>query len=163
MMFSITIIQKTTLPEVRNVGYMPLHLDYYYQLMGDIYITQRKPDKARTVLDKFSTLGKNWSGHTNRMRALILEGDGNYTEAIEGYKGFYGNTFLLLYVMRDYFLFWRERFRVDYNIARLYEKMGDREKAEEHYEKFLELAKNADEGLVEVEDAKKRLASLKNE
>jgi len=34
------------------------------------------------------------------------------------------------------------------------------EKATEHYSKFLELWKNADPGIAEVEDTKKRLAEL---
>jgi hypothetical protein len=39
--------------------------------------------------------------------------------------------------------------------------MGKTTKAIEHYEKFLDLWKDADPGMVEVEDAKKRLAGLK--
>jgi serine/threonine protein kinase/tetratricopeptide (TPR) repeat protein len=48
-------------------------------------------------------------------------------------------------------------------LAKLYEEKGLSSKAIEQHEKFLELWKDADPGLAEVEDAKKRLASLKGE
>ncbi len=41
-------------------------------------------------------------------------------------------------------------------------KRGDYALAIEHYEKFLDLWKNADPGIAEVEDAKKRAAGLKS-
>jgi tetratricopeptide (TPR) repeat protein len=48
-----------------------------------------------------------------------------------------------------------------YRLARLYEEKGWAGKAIEHYEKFLTLWKDADEIYPEPEDARKRLAVLK--
>jgi len=48
-----------------------------------------------------------------------------------------------------------------YMLGRVAEQQGDKIKAAEHYEKFLDLWKDADPGIPEVEDAKKSLAGLK--
>jgi tetratricopeptide (TPR) repeat protein len=50
-----------------------------------------------------------------------------------------------------------------YRLAMLYEQKGWTGKAIEHYEKFLTLWKDADPGMAEVEDARKRLAGLKGQ
>jgi hypothetical protein len=44
----------------------------------------------------------------------------------------------------------------------LYEERGWPGKAIEHYETFLDLWKDADPGIDEVDDARERLAGLKN-
>jgi tetratricopeptide (TPR) repeat protein len=47
-------------------------------------------------------------------------------------------------------------------LGKIYEQMGKKKEAIKNYEKFLDLWKNADPGLPEVDDAKAKLASLKN-
>jgi serine/threonine protein kinase/Tfp pilus assembly protein PilF len=47
-----------------------------------------------------------------------------------------------------------------YRLAKLYEEKGDNAKAIGQYEKFLDLWRDADPDIAEVEDAKKRLAGL---
>ncbi len=50
-----------------------------------------------------------------------------------------------------------------YMLGKIYEQKDWKGKAIEHYEKFLDLWKDADSGIAEVEDAKKRLAGLRGE
>jgi tetratricopeptide (TPR) repeat protein len=48
-----------------------------------------------------------------------------------------------------------------YMLGKIYEQKSRKAKAAEHYEKFLDLWKDADPGIAEVEDARKRVAGLK--
>jgi tetratricopeptide (TPR) repeat protein len=47
-----------------------------------------------------------------------------------------------------------------YMLGRIYEEEGLQSQAEEHYQKFLSLWKEADSGIAVVEEVKKRLAGL---
>jgi len=49
-----------------------------------------------------------------------------------------------------------------YMLGRVAEQQGDKMKATEHYQKFLDLWKDADPGIPEVEDARQRLSKLKS-
>ncbi len=53
------------------------------------------------------------------------------------------------------------RSSIVYMLGKIYEQLGKKNKAKEYYKKFLDLWKDADPGIAEVEDAKKRLAGLK--
>lgn len=49
-----------------------------------------------------------------------------------------------------------------FSLAKLNEEAGRKEKAIEHYKKFFDLWKDADPGIPEVKDARKRLAGLQH-
>ena len=48
-------------------------------------------------------------------------------------------------------------------LGKIHEQQGENGKARENYRKFLEIWKDADPGLPEVEDARTRLAVIRNE
>ena len=50
-----------------------------------------------------------------------------------------------------------------YMLGNIYERMGKKAEAIEHYEKFLDLWKDADPGIYEVEDAKNKLVGLESQ
>jgi tetratricopeptide (TPR) repeat protein len=50
-----------------------------------------------------------------------------------------------------------------YMLGKIYEELGEKGEAKANYERFLDLWKDADSGIAEVEDAKKRLAGLKSQ
>ncbi len=50
-----------------------------------------------------------------------------------------------------------------FEVGKIYQEIGWKRKAIEHYQKFLDLRKDADPGIPEVEDARKRLAGLRRQ
>ncbi|MFC2168602.1 protein kinase [Acidobacteriota bacterium] len=140
-----------------------LYLDFYHLLMGEIYFAQGKSELLQNTLEKVSGVSKLNSLHYQRLAVGGNELQGNLEKALEGYQRFYNSISLISYNLPEHFYYFRESALVNYNIAKIYEKMKDSEKATEYYNKFLTLRKDSDPGLPEVEDAKKRLAGLKNE
>lgn len=146
---------------IKKGNYNILHRDYYHLLFSELLIAQKNGQTAINEIEKSSGLTKLYSTYYRKLAAAAYALQANFEKAIEAYQNFYKNILILDYPVSDTFCFFLERSRVDYNIAKIYDKMGDKARAIEYYQKFLDLWKNADPGISEVEDAKKHLAALK--
>jgi serine/threonine protein kinase/tetratricopeptide (TPR) repeat protein len=83
---------------------------------------------------------------------------GNLDKAIEKYSAFLqAATDVLGYEGQELWIL------SHYQLGMLYERKGDLAEAAKYYERFLEIWKDADPGIPEVEDARKRLAGLKGQ
>ena len=134
---------------------------WHYHLIGLIALERKDYSKAVGYFTEAVSL-LNFEGHWfHDLHALFFDPlaaayhqSGDLEKAQEEYKKIISLTMGRLYYGNIY----AKSFHM---LGMIYEKLGDRSKAIENYEKFLELWKDADPGLPEVDDAKKRLARLK--
>jgi len=155
---------KSLLPKIENLkDWITYYSDF---LSAEILLQDGNPDKAIAVLEKTSPMESYYIWLSipmisynlpflNDVLARAYQQKGEIDKAIEEYER------LITFDPKS-----EERYLVHpkyyYRLGKLYEVKRMSDKAIEHYEKFLELWKDADPGLTEVEDAKERLAGLKN-
>ena len=156
-------LDTITRPSKQDVAYIR---DY---LQGEIYLAEGSSDKAILVLEPLRKLNKQpiidwrmdeWQRffriNPNDALARAYENNGEVEKAITEFEKLLSPTVdanLMPYLIHPTY---------HYNLARLYEKSRRIDEAMEHYEKFLALWKDADPGIAEVEDAKKKLAGLRD-
>ena len=148
---------------IQEGNYSPLHSVFRYLLSAEIDVDQKNAEAARAELDKITYY---WirlsSSHFRKLQVSVMVLEGDVEGAMEYCRSSFENWITTNMGMRslDMFDYFGERSKLDYRLAQMYEKLGDTPKAIEHYEKFLDQWKDADPGIAEVEDAKKRLAGL---
>ena len=137
----------------------------YYHLIGRIELEKEKFSKAIEYLDKAINLlpFQNGAVYSIYGQALFISPlalahykSGDLEKAREEYEKipnlttgrlFYGDIYAKSFYM----------------LGKIYEEQGNKAKAIEHYEKFLDLWKDADPDIPEVEDAEKRVVGLKSQ
>ncbi|MFX0197344.1 MAG: protein kinase [Candidatus Hodarchaeota archaeon] len=128
----------------------------HHFLEGMIALENGNYDNAIELIEKALSLDPNHYKSNLDLLAMAYVRSGNLEKAITTYEKIincpsglrtYGDVYVKSFYMN----------------GKIYEKLGDTAKAIEHYEKFLTLWKDADPGLPEVDDARKRLAGLKNQ
>jgi tetratricopeptide (TPR) repeat protein len=156
---------ETLLHAIENGKYNLLHKNYYHFLLGALHSAQRNGAAARAEFDHIQGSIKMTAPLYQKCMSDLHEHEGDMERAIERLNRSFGYWLLNNPPNRPYNIidFFGIRSKLDYTIARLYEKAGDTTKAIAHYEKFLTLWKDADPGLPEVDDAKRRLAALKSQ
>ncbi|MCK4495560.1 MAG: tetratricopeptide repeat protein, partial [Candidatus Aminicenantes bacterium] len=132
---------------------------YYYHLMGMLELERENLSKAIDYFDKALSLEPSQHSLSEwpEYHALFIDAlalayykAGDMGRAQEEYEKITNLTTGRLCFGHIYA-------KSFYMLGKIYEQQGDKAKAIEHYEKFLSLWKNADSGIPEVEDAKKRL------
>jgi serine/threonine protein kinase/tetratricopeptide (TPR) repeat protein len=139
--------------------------DYDYDtLRGEILLAEGKPQEAISILQKAPPkilISLSYSPYMivynlpflKDTLARAYEQSGETDKAIAEYE----RLTTLGQRAREPFLIHPKYY---FRLAKLYEKKGTKIKARENFERFLDLWKDADPGLPEVEDAKKQLAAL---
>ena len=133
-------------------------LSLYYHLTGMIELERENFSKAIEYINKALPLHPygplNKPASFLETLALAYYKSGNMDKAREEYERIVSHT--------TGRLLWGDLYAKSfYMLGKIHEQQGQKNKAIEHYEKFLDLWKDADSGIAEVEDAKKRLAGLK--
>jgi len=148
---------------IQNKNYDILNMDYYHLLNGEIYVAQGNGQAALDSLAKVSIRAEFFSPRFMILKPASLALMGEAEKAISSYLRSCNEVERRTHSMGDYFYYFLESSRVDYYVAKVYEGQGNTPKTIEHYQKFLDLWKEADPGFPEVEDAKKKQAALKSQ
>ncbi len=147
---------------IQDNNYHILNMDYYFLLNAEIEVARGNGQAALDALKKASYRAKEYSPRYMILMSASFALLGEAEKAITTYRQSYNEVDRRTYSMGDHFYYFLENARVDYYVAKVYEGQGNASKAIEHYEKFLELWKDADPGVAEVDEAKKALEDLKS-
>ncbi len=133
----------------------PSKMHFYWLALGFIELAKGEPNTAETHLEKAidEAMSPLFQARFSLARAYLKSGRlgeavASLEKALKRYDE-YRLVFAIWAVKAHYFL------------GLAYEKSGWNKKAIEQYEEFLEIWKNADPGIPEVEDAKEKLEKLR--
>ena len=181
--------QLQAVEELRSKTYLP---PWWLQIVGKVYTRVADIKKANDILKEISTKMNEENRVDriayNILKGEIELAKGNHPEAIELFEMAYklrNDTYALESVAYGYSMSgnldqaiakyellidkkswgWEAQeywIRAHFELGKIYAEKGDARRAINYYQRFLDILKEADPGLPEVEEAKKRLAGLKS-
>lgn len=129
----------------------------YYHLMGRIELGRREYSKAieyfKMDLELLTAIEAGHLPYTNSLGSAYYA-----NRELNNAQRVYEKNTQFPVGRHDFGDMYAQSF---YMLGKIFQEQNNKTKAIKHYEKFLSLWKNADPGISEVEDAKKRLAGLK--
>jgi tetratricopeptide (TPR) repeat protein len=146
---------KSFLPIVGE-GWNAFLILWHDLLQGEVFLAQGSLDAALSASQKACRPGSPFqddSMYFMDLRARVYAKRGEVGKAIAEYERLFKQDVSadVAYLVHPIY---------HYRLGLLYERMGEVIKAKAQYEKFLDLWKDADPGLPEVEDAKAHLKTL---
>jgi tetratricopeptide (TPR) repeat protein len=161
---------KSKLSELESLQLQVLESDkdqlvyMYNSLLAELFLEEGDLDRAIAVSKKAYQTGLVFEGWWRAPRIVLLSSSldvlarsYNRMGEIDKAVAVYEQLVRLDPEINELFYIYPPHY---YRLAILYEKKGMDDEAKEHYEKFLNLWKDADPGIAEVEDARERLAGL---
>ena len=137
----------------------------YYELLGEILLAEKSYDEAISALEDIKQRKMPWIWNTRYIFGYNVQGPEALLAQAYKEKGDLDKAIEVYERLTDPNPENREGHLINpknyYYLAELFEMKGRKAKAIRLYEKFLDLWKDADPGIAEVKDAKKRLAELK--
>jgi len=152
------------LNELIQKGMKKKEIRYYYHLIGYIALKRKNFTKAIENFRKaLSLLPHQYPWIPRNDHAIFFDSLASAyyeMEDLENARKEYERIISLTSGRLNYGDIYAKSF---YMLGKIFEEKGSKRKAIEHYQKFLILWKDADHGIPEVEEAKKRQVSLKNQ
>ena len=121
-------------------------------LRGEVELAAKRYDAAIVAFESARGIGSN---DAEEGLASCYRQKGDRENAVKEYEAFLQGRALGLESQESWIL-------AHYELGKLYEEKGERESAAKYYERFLEIWRDADPDIIEVPEARKRLAQLKS-
>ena len=126
----------------------------YYNLAGLIELEKKNFPSALELIKTAESMDPFIYKNSTESLARVYYLTGDLENARAAYERIISNPKGMLDHGLDFIMSY-------YMLGLIHERQGDNKAAEQNYEKYLEFRKNADPGIAEVEDARKRLAEIK--